>query len=106
MLENIYPFKFPFFNFFNPSSFFLYHQNSLKSWLGLTQPTKPACEVRIAPTYKHIVRPCPVRCGTLNTHPHDQHYWAWFVDINGGWPDSGNLIADDPMDLGEALIPS
>jgi len=22
--------------------------------------------VRIAPTYKHIVRPCPVRCGTLN----------------------------------------
>jgi len=28
------------------------------------------------------------------------------VDINGGWPDSGNLIAGGPMDLGEALIPS
>jgi len=28
------------------------------------------------------------------------------VDINGGWPDSGNLIEGDPMDLGEALIPS
>ena len=62
--------------------------------------------VRIAPAYKHIVRPCPIRCGTLNTPPHDQHYWAWFVDINGGWLDSGNQIAGDPMDLGEALIPS
>jgi len=28
------------------------------------------------------------------------------VDRNGGWPDSGNLIAGGPMDLGEALIPS
>jgi len=28
------------------------------------------------------------------------------VDINGGWADSGNLIAGDPMDLGEVLIPS
>jgi len=28
------------------------------------------------------------------------------VEINGGWPDSGNLIAGGPMDLGEALIPS
>jgi len=28
------------------------------------------------------------------------------VDINGGWPDSGNLTAGDPMNLGEALIPS
>jgi len=26
--------------------------------------------------------------------------------MNGGWPDSGNLIAGGPMDLGEALIPS
>jgi len=60
--------------------------------------------VRIAPTYKDIVRPCPVRCETLNTPPHDQHYWAWFVDINGGWPNSGNLIAGGPMDLEEGLI--
>jgi len=29
----------------------------------------------------------------LLTHPHDQHYWTWFVDINGGWIDDGNLIA-------------
>ena len=43
---------------------------------------------------------------TLNTPPHDQHYWDWFVDINGGWPDSGNLIVGGLMDLGEALIPS
>jgi len=28
------------------------------------------------------------------------------VDINGRLPDSGNLIAGGPMDLGEALIPS
>jgi len=28
------------------------------------------------------------------------------VDINGGWPDSGNLIVGGPMDLEEALIPS
>jgi len=28
------------------------------------------------------------------------------VDINGGWPDSGNLIAGGLMDLGEALIPT
>jgi len=54
--------------------------------------------VRIAPTYKHIVRPSPIQCGTLNTPPHDQHYSAWFMDINGGWPDSGNLIAGGPMD--------
>jgi len=26
------------------------------------------------------------------------------VDINGGWPDRGNLIAGGPMDVGEALI--
>jgi len=61
--------------------------------------------VRISLTYKHIVRSSPIRCGTLNTHTHththtlhDQHYWAWFVDINGGWPDSRNLIAGGPMD--------
>jgi len=42
----------------------------------------------------------------LLTPPHDQHYWVWFVDINGGCPDSGNLIAGGPMNLGEALIPS
>jgi len=41
----------------------------------------------------------------FNTDPHDQHYWVWFVDINGGWPDNENLIAGDPMDLEEALIP-
>ncbi|KAL5079921.1 hypothetical protein RYX36_008342 [Vicia faba] len=28
---------------------------------------KPACRVRIAPTYKHMFRPYIVRCGTLNT---------------------------------------
>jgi len=28
------------------------------------------------------------------------------VDRNGGWPDSGNLIAGGPMELEEALIPS
>jgi len=28
------------------------------------------------------------------------------MDINGGWRDSGNLIAGDPIDLEEALIPS
>ena len=61
--------------------------------------TKLACEMRIAPTYKHIVRPSSIRCETLNTPPHDQHYWAWFVDINGGWPDSGNQIADGPTNL-------
>jgi hypothetical protein len=42
--------------------------------------------------------------GLLNTPPHAQHYWAWCVDINGGWPDSGNLITGSPMDRGEALI--
>jgi len=58
------------------------------------------------PPLINIVRPSPIRCGTINTPPHDQHYWAWFVDINDEWPDSGNLIAGDPMDLEEALIPS
>jgi hypothetical protein len=28
------------------------------------------------------------------------------VDINGGWLDSGNMIAGDLTDLEEALIPS
>jgi hypothetical protein len=28
------------------------------------------------------------------------------VDINDGWSDSGNLIAGDWTDLGEAMIPS
>jgi len=27
------------------------------------------------------------------------------VDINGGWSDRENLLADDPMDIEEALIP-
>jgi hypothetical protein len=36
---------------------------------------------------------------SLYTPPHDQHYWAWFVDINGGSSDSWNMIAGDPMDL-------
>jgi len=39
----------------------------------------------------------------LLTHPLTT--WAWSVDINGGWPDSGNLMAGGPMDFGEALIP-
>jgi len=62
---------------------------------------KPACEVRIASTYKHIVRASPIQCGTFNTPSHDQHYWAWFVDINDGWSDNGNLIAGGPMNIGE-----
>jgi hypothetical protein len=28
------------------------------------------------------------------------------VDINGGWPGNGNLMAGGPTDLGEALISS
>jgi len=28
------------------------------------------------------------------------------VNINGGCPDSGNLIAGGPMDIGEVVIPS
>jgi len=63
-------------------------------WFGLNNPTNPASEVRI------------IRCGTLNTPPHDQYYCAWFVDINGGWSNSGNLIAGGPMDLEEVPIPS
>jgi len=43
--------------------------------------------------------------GLLTHTPHDQHYWAWFVDINGGRSDSGNLIAGDPMDFEETLMP-
>jgi len=30
---------------------------------------------------------------------------TWFVDINGRWPDSGNLITGGSMDLEEVLIP-
>ncbi|PNY12755.1 transcription initiation factor TFIID subunit 1-a-like protein, partial [Trifolium pratense] len=37
--------------------------------------------------------------GLLNTPPHA--YWVWYMDINGGWPDSGNVIAGDPTDLEE-----
>jgi len=28
------------------------------------------------------------------------------VDINGGWPDSGKLIAVGPMGLEKALLPT
>jgi hypothetical protein len=44
----------------------------------------------------------------LNTHPHTQHYYAWCVDIyiNGGWPDSENLITGGPTDRRETSIPS
>ena len=35
----------------------------------------------------------------FNTLPHAYHYWAWCVDIDSGWSDSGNLIADDPMNF-------
>jgi hypothetical protein len=35
--------------------------------------------------------------GLLTHTPHDQHYWAWFMDINGGWPDSGNLMVGGPI---------
>ncbi|MCI69404.1 hypothetical protein A2U01_0090666, partial [Trifolium medium] len=42
----------------------------------------------------------------LNTIHHAQHYWAWCMDINGGWPDSGDLITGGPTDRGEALMPS
>jgi hypothetical protein len=34
----------------------------------------------------------------FNTLPNDQHYWAWFMDTNSRRPDSGNMLADDPMD--------
>lgn len=43
--------------------------------VGLTQPQKPASEVRIASAYKHMFKPYFLRCGTLtltlalsNTH--------------------------------------
>jgi hypothetical protein len=52
-----------------------------------TTPQNPTCEVRID-------------MGLFNTPPHDQHCWVWFVDINGGWPDNGNLIAGGQIDLG------
>ncbi|RHN62455.1 hypothetical protein MtrunA17_Chr4g0047601 [Medicago truncatula] len=42
-----------------------------RGWV-LHNPTKPTCEVRIAPTYKHLFRPSPIQCGTLNTPPHAQ----------------------------------
>jgi hypothetical protein len=41
-----------------------------------------------------------IQCGTLNTPPYAQHYWAWCMDINGGWPNSRNLIAADPTNRG------
>jgi len=45
--------------------------------------------------------------GLFNTSCHEQHYCAWFVDINDGWSDNGDLIAGSPMDLnGGALISS
>jgi hypothetical protein len=42
---------------------------------------------------------------SLAPPPHAQHYWVWSMDING-WPDSGNLISNNPTDLGKAMIPS
>jgi len=36
----------------------------------------------------------------FNTPPQDQHYWAWFLDINGEFPDNRNLIAGDPKNIG------
>jgi len=62
---------------------YLVEHNVILWWLGtlkivvgpnIYNPTKPACEVRIAPTYKHIVSPSPFQCRNLNTTPHDQHY--------------------------------
>ena len=88
------------------SIFHVCYHNSQKSWLSLTNPTKPTCEVRIVLTYKHIVKSSINWCETLNTLSHDQHYWAWIVDINGGWPDRENLIACGSMDLEETLIRS
>jgi len=38
--------------------------------------------------------------GPLYHNPHTEHYWAWCLDINGGWPDSRNLLAGSLMDLG------
>jgi len=68
--------------------------------------TKLACDVKIA-TLINILSDHLISDVRLLTHPsHDQHYWAWSVDINGGWSDNGNLIAGGPMDLEEALIPS
>jgi hypothetical protein len=40
--------------------------------------------------------------GLFNTPPHGQHYWVWFVDINGEWSDNGNLITSGSIDLGES----
>jgi len=54
------------------------------------------------PNLKPLKQSKPV---SLDAPPHDQHCWAWFVDINDGWPDSGNLIANDSIDLEEAMIP-
>jgi hypothetical protein len=69
--------------------------------------TKPACMVMGATflNYSQALSLINVGVGFSNTPPHAQHYWAWCVDINGGWPDSGNLIAGASTDLGEALIP-
>jgi hypothetical protein len=36
---------------------------------------------------------------SLTRTPHIQHYWAWYVDINGGWPDRGNLVVSGRKEL-------
>ncbi|KEH33824.1 hypothetical protein MTR_3g453180 [Medicago truncatula] len=78
------------------------HNTFLK---GNTNVANSIAEMATTNTSIIALLPCPIRCGILNTPAHDQHYWAWFLDINGGWPDSGNLIAGGPMDFREALIP-
>ncbi|MCI00995.1 hypothetical protein A2U01_0022019, partial [Trifolium medium] len=48
--------------------------------------------VRIVLTYNTHSDHLATDVRLLNTLPYAQHYWAWCVDINGGWPDNGNLI--------------
>jgi hypothetical protein len=65
--------------------------------------------VKIAPTYKymfnHFLYHFLSDVRLFNRPVHDQYYWTWFVDINGGCPNSEKLIACNLMDLNETLIP-
>jgi hypothetical protein len=58
--------------------------------------TKPACMVMGATflNYSQALSLINVGVGFSNTPPHAQHYWAWCVDINGGWSET---IASDAM---------
>jgi len=54
--------------------------------------------MRIIPTYKHMFSHI-FDVKLFKTLPHDQYFWGWFVDINGEWLDSRNLIIGVPIDL-------